>query len=203
MGATEDGFHALARAEGIELVRRATFPGLSNRGHTDPALDGVVPSSTLAALERIHVELGGVAHLLESKRPRPLEIDFYAPDLGLLIEVDEIQHFTSDRQHALERFPLSDEHAALISSYLAAIAQWRERADRYRAAKPAADFPHPGGRRAQRAYLDSARDLLAPSLGLRVIRVRAPECEPKVAFRSFEQELVTSIPLTPRTPATA
>ncbi len=38
-------------------------------------------------------------------------------------------------------------------------------------------FPHIGGRRAQRAYFDAVRDLVAPSFGWRVklvMRVRFP-----------------------------
>ncbi len=48
-------------------------------------------------------------------------------------------------------------------------------ADRYRATKNAPDFPIPGSRTAQRAYLDAARDLLGPAMGYRVIRIPAPE----------------------------
>lgn len=192
MGATEDGFDALARAQGINLVRRATFPGLSNLGHADPTLADTVSSSTLVTLEGIYNKLGGERSLLERKRHRLLEIDFYAPELELLIEVDETQHFTSDRRSTLERYPRGDGYAALVPRYFALIDQWRQRADRYRASKPAADFPHTGGRRRQRAYLDSVRDLLVPELGLLLLRVPAPECDPALAFQRFERDALST-----------
>ena len=76
-----------------------------------------------------------------------------------------------------------------IERYRALIGNWHSRADRYRSAKPAADFPFAGGRRAQRAYFDACRDLVAPEAGLRVLRVPAPECDGAVAYRRFTDAL--------------
>ncbi len=66
----------------------------------------------------------------------------------------------------------------------------RQTADRYRADKTAADFPRLGGRRAQRAFLDAVRELLAPYLtGRPVLRVAAPECDARLAFARVERRL--------------
>jgi hypothetical protein len=47
------------------------------------------------------------------------------------------------------------------------------------------DFPFAGARRAQRAYFDAFRDLAAPSFGLRVLRIPAPECDGRLTFERF------------------
>ena len=59
MGATESGVFTLAREAGIELDAGTAFPWLSNRGHLNPILAGVVPETTLGVLSTIHQRLGG------------------------------------------------------------------------------------------------------------------------------------------------
>jgi hypothetical protein len=182
MGATENGVFTLAREAGIELDAGTAFPWLSNRGHLNPILAGVAPETTLGILSTIHQRLGGDEGLLAGKRagssPRP---DFVLASANMIVELDEIQHFTSDRLATLELYPRNVQLAFDIGEYRALIGQWSEVADRYRAAKPSADFPQAGGRRAQRAYFDAVRDLVAPSFGRRVLRVPAPECEAAIA----------------------
>ena len=80
-----------------------------------------------------------------------------------IIEVDEIQHFTTDRLTTLRLYPGDIELGFGLSEYISLCETWRPTADRYRTAKPTQDFPHPGGRRAQRAYFDALRDLAAPA----------------------------------------
>jgi hypothetical protein len=76
-----------------------------------------------------------------------------------------------------------------VGEYRRLIGQWQATADRYRAAKPATDFPHSGGRRAQRAYFDAFRDIAAPSFGLRVLRIPAPECDGMIAYSRLSDAL--------------
>lgn len=182
MGATESGVFALAREAGIDLELGKTLPWLSNHGHLNPALADVVPETTLAILNSIHELLGGNAGLLTGKRagssPRP---DFVLASANLIVEVDEIQHFTSERFVTLGLYPRNAQLAFDIDEYRALISQWSGVADKYRAVKPAVDFPHAGGCRAQRAYFDAVRDLVAPALGWQVMRVPAPECDASVA----------------------
>jgi hypothetical protein len=68
MGATENGVFTLAREAGIELDAGTAFPWLSNRGHLNPILAGVVPETTLGILSTIHQRLGGDEGLLAGKR---------------------------------------------------------------------------------------------------------------------------------------
>jgi hypothetical protein len=177
MGATENGVFTFAREADIELERGTAVPWLTNRGHLNPVLTSVVPETTLGILASIHQRLGGDEAALAGKRagssPRP---DFVLGSTSLIVEVDEIQHFTSDRLVTLELYPRNAQLAFDVAQYRELIGRWRGIADKYRAAKPSVDFPHVGGRRAQRAYFDAVRDLVAPSFGWTVLRVPAPEC---------------------------
>jgi hypothetical protein len=182
MGATESGAFTLGREAGIELEPGNSLPWLSNRGHLNPVLEEAVPKATLDRLSAIHERLGGDENALAGKRagssPRP---DFFLRSAALIIEVDEIQHFTSDRLLALELYPQDAQLGFDANEYRSLIRRWSSVADNYRAAKPAVDFPRVGGRRAQRAYFDAVRDLIAPSFGWTVLRIPAPECNARIA----------------------
>jgi hypothetical protein len=186
MGATENTFYSLAHANGITLERGPAATWLTNLGHLNPILGPTVSDE----LRKLHTLLGGDATLLASKRsgssPR---LDFLFAGRNLVIEIDEIQHFTSDRLATLNTYTETADIAYDIEHYCALIGRWSDRADRYRAAKPATDFPFVGGRRAQRAYFDAYRDLVAPEAGLRVLRVPAPECDGSLAYLRFLEAL--------------
>lgn len=190
MGATETGVFVLARDAGIELEAGTTLPWLSNRGHANPILTDTVPESTLRLLSTIYQRLGGDEQALASKRagssPRP---DFFLRAAAVIVEVDEIQHFTSDRLMTLELYGKDVQLVFDIDEYRALIRRWRSIADNYRAAKPAVDFRRPGGRRAQRAYFDALRDLVAPSYGWTVLRVPAPECDAPIAANRLMERI--------------
>jgi hypothetical protein len=98
MGATESGVLALTHETGIELEVGRPLPWLSNRGHLNPVLQDAVPPSVLELLRTIYERLGGDEGALAGKRagssPRP---DFTLASAALIVDVDEIQHFTSDR----------------------------------------------------------------------------------------------------------
>ena len=186
MGATEDLFAHLASAQGLNLDRKATFQWLTNRGHLEPRLEGHVPEDVLASLSEIYGALGGDEETLGSKRRQLLRPDFVLAKEELLIEVDELQHFTSDRLTALELYPEQVPLGFDLDEYRRLGATWSARADSYRATKQAAGFARHGGRRAQRAYFDSVRDLLTPYFTQRVLRVPAPEGDGELAFERFE-----------------
>jgi hypothetical protein len=192
MGATERGFQALALAAGIDLGTGAVA-GMTGRGHL-AAGASCCPPEALAALARIHRELGGDVGALRDKREVALRPDFLLGDIQI-VEVDEVQHFTSDRARALELYPSSVALGFDKAEYLDLCRRWAAVADRYRAAKPAADFPGRGGRRAQRAYLDAVRDLLAPTLtGAVVIRAPAADCDAALALERVQHLLEIGAP---------
>ena len=191
MGATEDAFYEQARSRGLRLERQVGVSGLSSRGHLDPVLAAKASEPNLHRLADIFDQLGGDRAALVAKRSVPLRLDFYVPDRVLFVEVDETQHFTTDRALTLDRFDAGVD-GAWIDRYRRLIEEWSKTADRYRAAKPAVDFPRASGRRAQRAYFDAVRDLGAAELGVRLVRIAAPECDAMLAFGRFEAALLES-----------
>lgn len=125
--------------------------------------------------------------MLRRKRRHQPASDFLWRD-STIIELDEFQHFSTARMRSLDfydgfRVPFS------VPRYRRLCDLHRGRADRYRARKQARDFPVPGSRTAQRAYLDAVRDLLGPAMGYRVIRIPAPDEDLETAV----QELVTAL----------
>lgn len=153
------------------------MPWLSKRGHLNPLILETLDAERIDRLRAIYRVLRGNEALLGAKtRGKDPSPDFILRERALIVEVDETQHFTSDRLTTFGRY-LSDEDLAYdLEAYKRVLQRWKAKGDGYRAAKPAADFPWLGGRRAQRAYYDSLRDIAAPSFGWRVCRVPAPEC---------------------------
>lgn len=163
-------------AAGIPLSLGYALPWLSAQGHLNPFVQAKTAPEILEALASIHLTLGGNAAALSAKRtgagPTP---DLIHSPSGCLIEVDEVQHFTTSRRRSLDlypRVPLGFE----VKEYRSLIDLWHARGDRAFAHKTSTDFPQPGGRQAQRAYNDALRDLLAPTFtGHPVIRIPVPD----------------------------
>lgn len=167
---------------GLELRSGVTFYGLSGLGHLEGQA-AEAPPRILAALAALHSALDGSDEKLRTKRRRLLTVDFALGD-RVIIEVDELQHFTSARQASLEFYD-GVEHRLDVGLYGALCKFHLDQADRYFRTKPAADFPFPGGRTSQRAYLDAVRDLLGHALGYQIIRIASPLRDPVDAVRQL------------------
>ncbi len=119
----------------------------------------------------------------------PLTGDFLHEPTGALIEVDEHQHFTSDRLLTFDHYPAGTPLGFDLDEYRALCRQWAPKADRYRATKAAVGFG-PGGRQRQRAYHDALRDLAAPDMGSPpIIRVPAPARDGHAAYQRNRDRL--------------
>lgn len=172
VGDFAEAFMTQARSVGIDLRPGTVVPWLSGRGHLEPGA-ATVPRIVRARLSQIHAALGGREDLLASKRAQYPKVDFFLAN-DTIVELDEIQHFSSERLVSLNHY--DGVRVDLdVAAYRDLVAAFRSVADRAWANTTAADFPFPGGRRAQRAYLDAVRDLLAPAFGYRLIRIAAPE----------------------------
>ena len=119
MGATEDSFAALAEEAGVELDREQRFGWLTCRGHLEPSLRETVPEHVVAALQGIFSGLGGDEVALAGKRLQLLRPDFFTPATGQIVELDEVQHFTSDRLSTFENYPSDVPLGYDISEYRA------------------------------------------------------------------------------------
>lgn len=187
MGRTEQAFMAGARAAGYAVTPGRTVSWLTGYGHLEPALSRMVPAEIIEVLQRIFLTLDGDEELLRAKRASRLRPDALLG--GQILEVDEIQHFSTARLTALDLYPERAPLAFDRDEYRALCRRWAPKGgDRYRAGKQTVEFPHPGGRTAQRAYFDALRDLVAPHIAAGpVIRIAAPECDPALALKRLRE----------------
>lgn len=156
---------------GISVQRAVPFKWVTNRsplGDEFPA-----PPRVRYRLMAIHARLGGDWLKMERKRTMPIRFDFQVDD-ATLIEVDRRHHFSSARMSTLAFYEDLD-HSLDVDLYRDLCSKFSTAADRYRSTRESSDFPFPGGRTAQRAYFDAAKDLLAPAYGYRLIRLPAAD----------------------------
>ncbi|QOD04363.1 hypothetical protein [Pseudarthrobacter sp. BIM B-2242] len=178
VGDCENSFLEAAAHEGIELVRYKQ-PWLNQRGHFGLPGDA---GAEFIILDKIFHELGGDGEAQSAKRTTALPGDFIHLPTGTMIEIDEVQHFTSYRMRTFAHYPAdaslgfdSDEYVNLCKKYC-------RTADAYRLNKAASGFG-PGGRQRQRAYNDALRDLVIPAMGQPpLIRIAAPDGNGTAAF---------------------
>lgn len=171
----------MSKAEAIEEVRRVLsrmnraskrdvrFPWINNRvpvGTRVPA-----PPRIQYRLAGVHARLGGDWERLKEKRAVPLTFDFQLDDMTL-IEVDDGQHFSVGRLETLEFYD-GLEHSLDIDKYRDLCERFALPADRYRRSRTR-EFPE-GGRAAQTAYFDIAKDLLSVANGYQLIRLPAAD----------------------------
>lgn len=183
-------FSEAIQADGVGPLEQSVSLGwLSGRGHLEPGAADA-PGAVRERLGQIHAALGGRSEILEAKRAARTTVDFLLGE-RTIIELDEIQHFTAERLVSLNHYK-GVQTVVDVDVYRSLCVRWRDEAGRAWAKKQAADFPFPGGRRAQRAYLDSVRDLLAPAFGYHLIRVPAPEREVRLAVARLRMVLEAS-----------
>lgn len=168
-------FHAHARGLGIDLRADVARPWLTRNGHLNKEVRAKLPSDTIEALDAMFAALGGDPAALMAKTRGAMRADFLLTTSDLVVEYDEVQHFTTARLATLKLYPADAALHFDHSTYVTLTEQWRVRGDRGFAHKEAAKFPGPAGRQRQRAYFDAFRDLAAPSFDGPVIRIAAPD----------------------------
>ncbi|MGB0094081.1 MAG: hypothetical protein WBP81_16305 [Solirubrobacteraceae bacterium] len=180
----EKAFAAAAAEDGITLTGQ-WFPWLCEQGHT-----ALPESAARAALASICEELGGDPDVLAVGRSVKLTGDFLHEPTGTLLEVDEVQHFTTARLQSLELYPAEFELGLDLEEYKALCRRWRSQGDRAYAHKDARGFG-PRGRQRQRAYYDALRDLATPAMGHPpLIRVEALTDNGRGAYRQHRDRLL-------------
>lgn len=182
----------LAHREGIPLALGTSSSWLTGRGHLEPVVQQTAPPAVVQVLGLIHQQLGGDSAILAEKAPVELIPDLVHTELGCLIEVDEVQHFTTARARTLALYPKDTALGFDLGEYRQLVARWAHKGDNAFAHKTASDFPGPGGRQAQRAYNDAVRDLLAPTFtGHPLIRIPVPDRDLGEAVETLSQQLTT------------
>lgn len=186
VGDCQRAFGDAARRDGVPL-EVVTIEGLTDAGHVG------LPTSARTAervLRSIYVALGGDEDDLRAGGHRPLRTDWFHGPSGTAIEVDERQHFTTDRMATLRTYPTDVALGFDLREYISLCEAHRLASDRYRAAKEARGFRRHGGRRAQRAYFDAVRDLALPALGFApVVRIPVLDDDGAGAYRRVREPL--------------
>lgn len=178
-----------SRRLGGRLTVGAPSRWLTTRGHLEPVVQREAPADVLATLDVIHRTLGGDAHALAHKHAQPLGVDLVGPH-GELIELDEVQHFTTERRRSLSWYTDRATFGFSVDQYRSLIDQWRARAHAVFTRQWSADFDFQGGRRAQRAYFDAVRDLLAPTFsGHQLVRVPVVDRDARSAALALRSRL--------------
>ena len=186
VGDCQAAFAEAAAQDGIALDD-CSLSWINQRGHF-----GLPPeaSSAVDALDRIFVALGGDAGDQRGKRLTALRGDYIHTATRTIIEVDELQHFTSARLTTLRLYPADAPLGFGLDQYISLCELHRARADKYRFKKEARGFPGQGGRQRQRAYNDALRDLGAPAMGYApVIRIPVFDDNGSAAFRANRDRL--------------
>jgi len=188
MGETQTQFLALCQGDGIPLTAAGNFDWLTSHGYRNAHLVRLLPDEARDRLEAIYIELRGDVTYAGSERR--LGSDFFHTGLDCIVELDESQHFTTERGISLRHYTETDKLGFDFSEYVRLVGIHRSRADRDYAHKRAKAFDFGGGRRAQRAYYDALRDLAAPHLtGNPLIRVAAPERNATLAVQRLKDWL--------------
>lgn len=164
-----------AAERGLRLQPGVTHRWLTVRGHLDPFVQREAPAEALEALDDVHDVLGGDRRALARRRSGSLRTDLVVCSTGQIVEVDELEHFTSARMTSLAAYPMR-RFGFSIDLYRDLIETWKARANAVFTQRWSPDFDFVGGRRAQRAYHDALRDWLAPAFtGLPIVRLAVPD----------------------------
>src|SRR5688500_2463770 len=102
VGDCETAFFLAAQGDGLQLERRYTKPWLNQQGHFGLPLDAL---SAKVPLHEVFLALGGDANTQASKRSTTLPGDFIHHATRTIIEVDEIQHFSTFRLQSFDFYP--------------------------------------------------------------------------------------------------
>ena len=145
----------------MKSIRQKTFEWLKN----DHTLIEYIDVKEF--LDKIFIKLNGDIEGLRVKGKRELRVDAFYSEINVVIEIDELQHFTNYRMDTLNLIK-EYEYKNLgfdIEKYSEYCKICYEKAIKkgqvgYR--KQTKDFPQEFGRCMQRAYFDTIRDLIIP-----------------------------------------
>lgn len=182
------GIKMAAARDGVQLVKGQSFPWIGTRGpyglkgHADSAFDAVMA---------IAVELGAYLDVMRS----PERISYPGADLihaesGVVIEVDEVQHFTSDRLKTFDHYPADSQLGFDIDEYRRLCLLYDSKAWR---SKDTVTFG-PKSRLRHRAFYDALKDLSIPASGRPpVVRIPVPDRRTEVAWVNARERVFDAI----------
>jgi hypothetical protein len=87
-----------------------------------------LPGEALDVLDRVLDALGGDAAALAAKTRGSSRVDFIVEPRGVVVEYDEVQHFTTARLETLALYPVSVQLGFDLDEYVALVRRWASRA---------------------------------------------------------------------------
>ena len=146
---------------GLEPEVNKSFAWLLNK-HTAPIFKG-----HFDIVNELFITLKGDSFSCQTKQTRFLACDaYFGGSYHFIFEFDEFQHFSTPRLRSLEKYPANLPLQFKLEEWKKNCQTHLPSADKYRYNKLTKEFAFAGGRTAQRAYLDTFKDLLPPLYGL-------------------------------------
>jgi hypothetical protein len=189
----EVGFAVEAAKDGLFLSPGTAFDWIGTKGPfglTGPTASVFEP--VMAIAQALAADLEAMEFAKRVSRPRA---DLLHKESGVIIEVDELQHFTSHRLGTFESYPADAELGFDIDQYKELCVRHHVKADKAWGTKKTATFG-PKSRGRQRAFYDALKDLSIPAAGLPpVVRVPVPDRDTARAWKASREGVFAAIEL--------
>jgi hypothetical protein len=169
----EVGIAVEAAKEGLFLSPGINFEWIGTKGpYGLSGKTAIVYESVMSVAIALGADLDAMRLAQRIVRPRA---DLMHKESGVIIEVDEIQHFTSHRLLSFESYPDDAPLGFDLEDYRELCAQHHVKADKAWGTKKTATFG-PRSRGRQRAFYDALKDLSLPAVGLPpIVRIAVPD----------------------------
>lgn len=187
----EVGIAVEAAKEGLFLSPGTNFQWIGTKGPY--GLSGKT-ASVYEPVMSVAIALGADLDSMRSARRivRP-RADLIHKDTGVVIEVDEIQHFTSYRLLSFESYPNGAPLGFDLEDYRDLCEQHRVKADKAWGTKKTATFG-PKSRGRQRAFYDALKDLSLPAAGLPpLVRIAVPDRDYVRAWKQARNRVFAAV----------
>jgi hypothetical protein len=187
----EVGIAVEAAKEGLFLSPGINFEWIGTKGPY--GLSGKTASvyePVMSVAIALGADLDAMRQARRIVRPRA---DLMHKDSGVVIEVDEIQHFTSHRLLSFESYPCDAPLGFDLEEYSALCEQHRVKADKAWGVKKTATFGLKSRGR-QRAFYDALKDLSLPAAGLPpVVRIAVPDRDYARAWKQARNQVFAAV----------
>lgn len=188
MAECEHGVVMAAARDGVQLVKGGSFPWIGTQGpyglqgHADSAFDAVMA---------IALDLDAYLDVMHSpKRISRPRADLIHVESGVVIEVDEVQHFTAPRLRTFDHYPAGAQLGFDVGEYKRLCALHDSK---YRAYKDTVTFG-PQSRLQHRAFYDALKDLSMPAAGRPpIVRIALPDRDWDAAWLRSRDRVVMTI----------
>lgn len=171
-------------------------PGISHKWVSTHGPFGLTPQAArvekpiLSIAQALGADLEAMRLAKAVSRPK---CDLLHLETGTVIEVDELQHFTSHRLITFDHYPADASVGFEIDQYRHLCERYKSKADKAWGTKSTATFG-PKSRGQQRAFYDALRDLAIPAAGLPpVIRILVPDRNVERAWKEARERVLTAI----------